>query len=65
MDTVSIAGSSLLSRHEQTQQTLSMTIMKQAATQQNQIADMLAQSARQAQGLGAESDGNYNFSTFA
>lgn len=48
MDTSSIAGSSLLLRVGQTQQALSTTMMKQAADQQNKMAELLAVNAQQA-----------------
>lgn len=65
MDTVSIAGSSLLYRGEQTQMALSMNIMKTAAAQQNQMVNILAQSSQQIQNLVTKSNDSYNFSTFA
>lgn len=65
MDTSSIAGSSLLLRTGQTQQALSTAMMKQAAEQQNQMANMLAQNAQQAPQPASKSDSNFNFSTYA
>ncbi|MFA7403731.1 MAG: hypothetical protein WC007_07050 [Pelobacteraceae bacterium] len=65
MDTSSIAGSSLLLRTEQTQQALSTTMMKQAADQQNKIANLLAQNAQQAPQPATQSGGSFNFSTYA
>jgi len=65
MDTSSIAGSSLLLRSEQTQQALSTTMMKQAADQQNKIANLLAQNAQQAPQPATQGGGNFNFSTYA
>jgi hypothetical protein len=64
MDTVAIAGASLLMRNTQTQQAISMSIMKQAADQQKQLADLLAQSAAQVAQLSSGSS-DYSFSTFA
>ena len=65
MDTVSIASSSLLQRSAQTQQALSTTMMKQAANQQDQVANMLAQNARQAPQPAATSGNGFSFSTYA
>ena len=65
MDTSSISGSALLSRSGQTQQALSISMMKQAANQQNIVANMLAQNVRQAPKPTAQSGGNFNFSTYA
>ena len=48
MDTVSIAGASMLLKAAQTQQAVSVSILKKTADQQNQIADLLAQNTRQA-----------------
>ena len=65
MDTISITGSSLLVRSEQTQQALSTTMLKQAANQQNRMADLLAQNAQQAPQPTAKSGNGFNFSTYA
>lgn len=65
MDMSSIAGSSLLLRTEQTQQALSTTLMKQAANQQNQVANLLAQNAQQAPQPVPKSDNSFSFSTYA
>lgn len=65
MDTVSIASSSLLQRSAQTQQALSTAMMKQAANQQNQVANMLAENARQVPQPAAESGNGFTFSTYA
>lgn len=65
MDTSSIAGSSLLMRTEQTQQALSTTMMKQAAGQQNKMANLLAQNAQQAPQPAALGNSNFSFSTYA
>lgn len=65
MDTSSISGSSLLSRSGQTQQALSTTMMKQAADQQNKMANVLAQNAQQAPQPAAQSDNRFSFSTYA
>ncbi|OGU13133.1 MAG: hypothetical protein A2076_07615 [Geobacteraceae bacterium GWC2_53_11] len=65
MDTSSIAGSSLLMRTEQTQQALSTTMMKQAAGQQNKMANLLAQNAQQAPQPAAQGNSNFSFSTYA
>ena len=63
MDTSSIAGSSLLLRTGQSQQAFSTTMMKQAADQQNKMAELLAQNTRQAPQPSADSA--FNFSIFA
>jgi len=63
MDTSSIAGSSLLLRTGQTQQALSTTMMKQAADQQNKMAELLAMNAKQAPQPTANS--GFSFSIFA
>ncbi|MFZ4855704.1 MAG: hypothetical protein ACOYL3_04845 [Desulfuromonadaceae bacterium] len=63
MDTSSIAGSSLLMRSGQLQQALTTSMMKQAADQQNKMAELLAQNARQAPQPAANS--GFNFSIFA
>ena len=68
MDTSSITGSSLLLRSGQTQQALSTTMMKQAANQQNRMADLLAQNVqntRQAPQPAAAGGNGSSFSTYA
>ncbi|MSN24491.1 MAG: hypothetical protein GJV46_01345 [Geobacter sp.] len=65
MDISSVAGSSLLYRSEQTQQAISTTMMKQAADNQNQVANMLAQNAQQAPQPTSKSSGGFSFSTYA
>jgi len=65
MDTSSISGSSLMLRNDQTQQALSTTMMKQVATQLNQVSNMLAQNAAQAPQPTAKSGNSFNFSTYA
>lgn len=65
MDTSSIAGSSLLMKSHQTQQALSTTMMKQAADQQNKMANVLAQNVQQAPQPAAAGNSNYSFSTYA
>ena len=68
MDTSSITGSSLLLRSGQTQQALSTTMMKQAANQQNRMADLLAQNVqnmRQAPQPTAAGGNGSSFSTYA
>ncbi|MDU0460513.1 MAG: hypothetical protein RW306_17430 [Geobacteraceae bacterium] len=65
MDISSVAGSSLLYRAEQTQQAVSTTMMKQAAEQQNQVANMLAQNAQQAPQPASKSGNSFSFSTYA
>ena len=65
MDTSSISGSSLLMRSGQTQQALSVTMMKQAADQQNKMANVLAQNVEQAPQPAAKGSNGFNFSTYA
>jgi hypothetical protein len=65
MQVDSIAGSSFLYRAEQTQQALSTSMMKQAANNQNQIANLLAQNAQQAPQPSAASGDSFSFSTYA
>jgi len=63
MDTSTIAGASLLAKTAQTQQAMSASLMKQAAAQQNQLADILARNAQAAPQPAKNS--NYSFSTYA
>lgn len=63
MDISSIAGASQLMQSSQTQQALSTAMVKQAAEAQNKMADLLAQSAKQAPQPVKSPD--YGFSTFA
>ncbi|MBW4057107.1 MAG: hypothetical protein HIU83_17295 [Proteobacteria bacterium] len=62
MDISSIAGSAQFVRSEQT---LSTTMMKQAADQQNKIANLLAQNAQQAPQPAAQGSTGFSFSTYA
>ncbi|MDA8428372.1 MAG: hypothetical protein M0T70_03850 [Geobacteraceae bacterium] len=64
MDTTAIAGSALLMKSNQTQQVMSISIMKQAANQQNLMANLLAQNASQAPRPAVQNSG-FTFSTFA
>jgi hypothetical protein len=64
MDISSISGSALLMKVGQTQQALSTSMMKQAADQQDKMANLLAQNAQQAPQPAAQSN-SYNFSTYA
>jgi len=63
MDVSSVAGASQLMQSSQTQQALSTSMIKQAAESQNQVANMLAQNAKQAPQPVKSQD--YGFSTFA
>lgn len=63
MDVSAIAGASQLLQSSQTQQTLSTAMVKQAAEAQNQVANMLAQNAKQAPQPAQSAD--YGFSTVA
>jgi len=65
MDTSAIAGSALLMQSGQTQQALSVSMMKRAADAQNQMANMLAQNAQQAAKPAQQSGNGFNFSTYA
>lgn len=64
MDTGSIAGSALLMRTARTQQTMSVSMMKQAADRQKQMANLLAQDTAQMPQASAQSSGS-TFSTYA
>lgn len=63
METSTIAGASLLMKMGQPQSAMSTAMMKMAAAQQDQMANMLAQNAKQAPQPAASS--GYNFSTYA
>jgi hypothetical protein len=63
MDTSAIAGTAFMIKTAQTQQAMTTTMMKQAADQQNQIANMLAQNAQLAPQQARQS--GYTFSTYA
>ena len=62
MDIATIAGAAQLMRTAQTQQSVSISIMKQAADQQNQMANLLAQNAVQ---MRQQKNNDFTFSTFA
>ncbi|WP_041532280.1 hypothetical protein [Pelobacter propionicus] len=63
MDMSSIAGAALLMKASQTQEAMSVALMKQAAEQQTQVASMLAQLvATAAQPV---PDSSYAFSIYA
>jgi len=59
MDTMAIASSLLSMQADQTRQTITIAIVKQAAAQQNMVANLLAQNAQQPMPEGS------NFSTYA
>ena len=63
MDMSSIAGAALLMKASQTQEAMTVALMKQAAEQQTQVASMLAQLV----GTAAQPvpDSSYAFSTYA
>lgn len=65
MDISSIAGSALLMQTQQTQQALSISMMKQAADMQSKMVNMLAQSAQMAAQPVANGDNSFGFSTYA
>jgi hypothetical protein len=65
MDISSISGSALLMKSQQTQQALSTTMVKQAADQQNKMANLLAQNAQQAPQPAASNSNSFSFSTYA
>ena len=64
MDTSSIAGSSMMMQSGQKQQALSTAMVKQASDQQNKMAELLAQNAKNVP-QPAKSDSSYNFSVLA
>ena len=51
MDVTSIAGSVMEMKYEHIQNNISMAVMKQAADQMEQMADMLMQNAREVQAM--------------
>lgn len=63
MDTSTIAGASLLAKTAQTQLAMSTNMIKQSAEQQNQMANILAQNAKNAPQPMA--DTLFSFSTYA
>ena len=65
MDVSSIAGTSVLMQTSQSQQAMSTAMMKQAADQQNQMANMLAQNARQSVQPAPARQSGFSFSTYA
>ena len=64
MDTGSITGTALMMKSSQTQQTMSMSLMKMESQQQNLLVNMLAQSARQASPPVPQGNGDFNFSIY-
>ncbi|MEI6212841.1 MAG: hypothetical protein WCP10_01950 [Desulfuromonadales bacterium] len=65
METASVAGTSMFMSSGQTLQSLTTSMMKQAAEQQNQIVNMLAQNARQSPQPAASSGSGFKISTYA
>lgn len=65
MDVSSIAGASALMQTAQSRQAMSVSMMKQAADQQNQMANMLARNARQAVQPSPSRQSGFSFSTYA
>jgi len=63
MDISTISATAVTMRATQTQQGIATSLMKMAAEQQGQMADLLAQSADNASRVAAGS--GYNFSTYA
>ena len=63
MDISTIAGTALLMKTSQTQQTMETTMIKQAAEQQNMIASLLEQNAKIP--LQSSRNPNSTFSTYA
>jgi hypothetical protein len=61
MDITSISGAAQMMSSNRLQQSLSVSIMKQAADQQKQMADLLSQNAAQM----PQPDSNFTFSTYA
>jgi hypothetical protein len=64
MDTSSIAGAALIMKTAQTQQSMSISVMKMAADQQKQIANMLAQLTEQMPQPSVQNS-DFTFSTYA
>lgn len=63
MDVSAVAGASQLMKTAETQQAMSMSMIKKAADAQNQVANMLAQNAKQSpQPVKSQGQG---FSTYA
>lgn len=65
MDTGSIASSLLLMQTDRTQQVLSTAMVKQAAAQQNQMANILARNVQQSPQLASQNGSGFSFSTYA
>jgi len=63
MDISTIAGTALLMKTSQTQQTMETTMIKQAAEQQNMIASLLEQNAKTPPP--SSRNPNHSFSTYA
>ena len=64
MEISSIAGAAALMQTAQTQQGISTGLLKNAAEQQNQLANMLAKNAKNAK-TSQQTSGDYGFSTVA
>jgi hypothetical protein len=64
MDTNAIAGSAILMQTAQTQQTISISVMKMVADQQKQMANLLAQNAAQMPQPHVQTS-DFTFSTYA
>lgn len=64
MEVSTFSGISML-RTDQTRQAMSTTMLKQAAEQQNQLANMLAQNVKQAPKPAAGTGSDFGFSTYA
>ena len=64
MESSSIAGAMLLMKTAQTQQAMSTTLIRMASDRQNQVVNLLAQTAQQAP-QPAPADGSSVFSTYA
>ena len=63
MDTISITGAALMMKAAQTQLAMTTSLMKMAAEQQNQVANVLAQISQSAPQ--PMNDTLFNFSTYA
>lgn len=63
MDISTISGAAMIMQTAQTQQSMSISMIKMVANQQAQVADLLAQGVQSAQQISAESA--YSFSTSA
>lgn len=64
MDVSAFSGMSMM-RTDQTRQAMSTAMLKKAAEQQNQLANMLAQNVKQAPQSATGTGSDFGFSTYA